>query len=473
MKKFTLPLTLLIILLSIGISFAEMVSLPKTGQITSYATGDDGNLQVGTTWPEPRFTDNSNGTITDNLTGMMWTKNADPVGSEVSWQNALNYVTGMNSGTYSNYGHTDWRLPNIIELLSLIDHEHSSPALSSNHPFTNLNSNNYYCSSTDVSYYSNHNSMWVIMFLDGSLGASSKVSNIFRVWPVRGDSNGVIRLPKTGQTTSYATGDDGDLQKGVACPNPRFNDNSDGTVNDNFTGLMWTKQISLGSNTWQNALNRIAGMNSGTYSNYSYTDWRLPNVNEIRSVINLGVGAPALISGYPFTSVPGAGIWSSTTRASSSAAAWFPGVWYGEKYYTNKTNGESTWAVRTIGFKCTNGSFLKSDDDPTGGECVPYVRYETGIRWSDFNGDADTTFQQAVSHGYHTGSTPKVSAIIVFDRSSLPDVGHVGIVSAINENDPNDIWIQDSNWYNNGVVHNHEIPDITQYDIKGYIYCKP
>jgi hypothetical protein len=48
--------------------------VPKTGQTTSYASGDDGALQKGVAWPTPRFTDNSNGTVTDKLTGLIWMK---------------------------------------------------------------------------------------------------------------------------------------------------------------------------------------------------------------------------------------------------------------------------------------------------------------------------------------------------------------------------------------------------------------
>ncbi len=49
---------------------------------------------------------------------------------------------------------------------------------------------------------------------------------------------------KTGQTTTFATGDDGDYQAGVPVPNPRFTDNGDGTVTDNLTGLTWLKNAS-------------------------------------------------------------------------------------------------------------------------------------------------------------------------------------------------------------------------------------
>ncbi len=53
--------------------------------------------------------------------------------------------------------------------------------------------------------------------------------------------DGSTPVPKTGMTTSYRTGDDGDLERGVALVTPRFTDNGDGTVTDNQTGLIWLK----------------------------------------------------------------------------------------------------------------------------------------------------------------------------------------------------------------------------------------
>ena len=60
-------------------SFAGEVSLPQTGQTTSYGPGDDGAIQAGLAWPSPRFKDNADGTLTDNLTGLMWMKDANCV----------------------------------------------------------------------------------------------------------------------------------------------------------------------------------------------------------------------------------------------------------------------------------------------------------------------------------------------------------------------------------------------------------
>ena len=89
--------------------------LQKTGQTVSYRTGDDGTLQHGVPWPVPRFTDHSDGTVTDNLTGLMWTKNANLSGAQ-TWTNAVDHCNDMDA-----YGYTDWRLPNVRELQSLCD----------------------------------------------------------------------------------------------------------------------------------------------------------------------------------------------------------------------------------------------------------------------------------------------------------------------------------------------------------------
>jgi hypothetical protein len=118
-------------------SHATAILLPQTGQALCYnsaytvipcaGTGQDGEFQAGLAWPNPRFTDNGDQSVTDNLTGLMWTKDAnltnthnpivDAAGIPVnigSWQQALDYVKQLNTENY--LGHNDWRLPNINEL---------------------------------------------------------------------------------------------------------------------------------------------------------------------------------------------------------------------------------------------------------------------------------------------------------------------------------------------------------------------
>lgn len=60
-----------------SVVLSAISEVPRTGQITSYAAGDDGDIQAGLSLPEPRFTDNGDGTVTDNLTGLIWLKNAE------------------------------------------------------------------------------------------------------------------------------------------------------------------------------------------------------------------------------------------------------------------------------------------------------------------------------------------------------------------------------------------------------------
>src|SRR6185369_10212978 len=66
----------------------KVASLPRTGQTASYASGDDYSTRTGVAWPGTRFTDNQNGTVTDNLTGLIWLKNAGCF-TPADWSTAL------------------------------------------------------------------------------------------------------------------------------------------------------------------------------------------------------------------------------------------------------------------------------------------------------------------------------------------------------------------------------------------------
>ena len=110
-------------------------SLPATGQSRCYDTwgneldcsdtdfpGQDGFYQAGCSG-EDRFTDNGNGTVSDQCTGLMWTKTA--TAERISWQEALHYCEALEEG-----GYDDWRLPNALELISLATMDSALPALS-------------------------------------------------------------------------------------------------------------------------------------------------------------------------------------------------------------------------------------------------------------------------------------------------------------------------------------------------------
>jgi hypothetical protein len=128
-----------------------------TGQTTCYGasgvvipcldTGQDGDIQAGVPFPSPRFTDNGDSTVTDNLTNLIWLKNANCFpgffGFGLQWEdqaggqhalNAANTLASGSCGLTDGSAAGDWRLPNVKELQSLIDFGNVNPALPRGRP---------------------------------------------------------------------------------------------------------------------------------------------------------------------------------------------------------------------------------------------------------------------------------------------------------------------------------------------------
>ena len=157
--------------------------VPKTWQKTSYLAGDDGALQKGVAWPNPRFTDNGNGAVKDNLTGLTWLKNANCYGQR-GWADAVTVCRNLASG---GCGLSDgsvagsWRLANIRELMSLLDFGQYS-LIPANAPFASRQTLNYWSSTT---YPKDGGSAYAMGFNKGQVGFMGK-GNANYVWPVRG-----------------------------------------------------------------------------------------------------------------------------------------------------------------------------------------------------------------------------------------------------------------------------------------------
>jgi hypothetical protein len=165
-------------------------------------------------------------------------------------------------------------------------------------------------------------------------------------------------IPATGQTTSYGAGDDGAYQLGcrpAVSPPPStfhrgFTDNGDGTITDNLTGLIWLKDAGcIGTRSWPQALSAANGLASGSCGlsdGSSAGDWRLPNVNEMRSLIDPSQAGPALPAGHPFANVQSSDYWSSTTHSTSTTLAWGVHVGVGLMNPFLKTSTPWVWPVR-------------------------------------------------------------------------------------------------------------------------------
>lgn len=181
------------------------VYLPQTGQTPTLpiaaTAGMDGYTATGIAWayvssgsttPATRFTVGSDAEancVTDNLTGLMWVKDLNTVtinsvaaGSITTWQNALDSIATANSGA-GYCGHTDWYLPTVNDLKSLLNDGQSSPATWLNgQGFANIKTNNYWSSST---YATDTNRAWLVLFSVGYVISATKTDNNY-VWPVRG-----------------------------------------------------------------------------------------------------------------------------------------------------------------------------------------------------------------------------------------------------------------------------------------------
>ncbi|OFX19127.1 MAG: hypothetical protein A2041_15255, partial [Bacteroidetes bacterium GWA2_31_9b] len=240
---------------------------------------------------QPSYTDNGDGTITDNVTGLMWQKD---MGSKISFAEAAGTASALRLGGYS-----DWRVPTIKELYSLILF---SGQVSGETAIKNFINETYFIQplgntsigerEIDAQTWSstqylgrtmnNDETVFGVNFVDGRIKGypkykpGSSTANIMYFRMVRGN-------------TSYGIND--------------FVDNNDETVTDNATGLMWQKADDGTSRDWQGALEYAENLTL-----VGYTDWRLPNIKELQSIVDYSrcpsvTNSPAIDPVFQTTSI--------------------------------------------------------------------------------------------------------------------------------------------------------------------------
>ena len=180
----------------------------KTSPISPASANSDGNLQEGVAWPSPRFIRDTSGcadgdfVIIDHLTGLVWLGDADDYnsGNTQSWNVAMNTDSsdtnpnlGGGTNQFSYCGHTDWRMPNVLELNSLVNLACGNGAsgdcsltpaawLNDAQGFSNLPNGLYWSSSK---YAPDTGLAWFVNMSDGVVSSFSHRSD-FQVLPVRG-----------------------------------------------------------------------------------------------------------------------------------------------------------------------------------------------------------------------------------------------------------------------------------------------
>ncbi len=226
------------------------------------------------------FTASSN-VVVDNNTGLTWEKS--PSSSTYTWANRNTHCNELNSSNYG--GRSNWRVPNPLELLTIVNNSTYNPATNSN--FTGMPTDSSVWFWTSAEYKGNTSNAYYFSPYYGYSWYDAKTST-YKVLCVSGNE-----MPKgvfSSQTISGSV-----------------------VVTDSTTGLMWQKEYATGK-TWQQALKYCE---DSTYAGFS--DWRLPNKNELASLLNHDKsGAP--YSDFP--DMPSNYFWSSSTYVYYTDLAW-------------------------------------------------------------------------------------------------------------------------------------------------------
>lgn len=153
--------------------------LSITGQTIEYMENDDGTYQEGADVPSTRFRYNGDGTVTDNITGLMWVESPDL--TKRSWTNAITYCEGLNYA-----GHSDWRLPTVNEFETLTNYgQRESYTWQNNLGFGSYNfaGGSFYWSGT--TYAPNTDYAWIVSMGIGRVEHCDKLDENLYVLPVR------------------------------------------------------------------------------------------------------------------------------------------------------------------------------------------------------------------------------------------------------------------------------------------------
>ena len=302
----------IIFILITTFSFSQSVTktinlLPDSGQNISYTTtfGEDNDYTINA----PSYTNNSNGTITDTVTGLMW-QQVD--GGEMTIENAFIYADNLVLGGFS-----DWRLPSPIESFSILNHQNNNPAM--NTTYFTASAAEYWWTNA---YQAGDNTKVWCTNAGGGIGNHPKSETIsaggikkFHVRVVRNNS-----IPTT--------------------IGNHFTDNGNGTITDNLTQLVWEKAPNTTILTWENALAYAENLSLA-----SATDWRLPNIKELQSLNDESITNPSANTNF-FPTIGVHNYWSSTSLPNQTTKSWYWNTQFGITTYDTKTNSNYVLCVR-------------------------------------------------------------------------------------------------------------------------------
>ena len=270
--------------------------------------------------PTGDFTDNGDGTVTHQKTGLTWMRcslGQTWTGSTCSGTAQTYTYDNAIKQTANFAGYSDWRLPNIAELQTIVERDNRNPAINTE-LFPNTRSDWFWSSSPSVGVTDN---AWYVDFYGGNVSGSYRGG----AFPVR-----LVRASQS-------------LGIGLASLTTDFTDNKDGTVTHKSTCLMW-QRCSVGQ-TWNGSTC------TGSASTYtfdatqrltsplaSYNDWRMPTANELARLVDYTKAYPSpTINATLFPNTPRNAFWSSSPYVGSTSDAW--GVDFSDGYVDSGSRG--------------------------------------------------------------------------------------------------------------------------------------
>lgn len=241
--------------------------------------------------PSPQaYTANGDGTVTDDVTGLVWQQIAPA--NAYTWGDAQAYCAGLALA-----GHADWRVPAFIELVSIVDYARNSPAIDLA-AFAGAPPMDYWASTPFAGALTDAREVY---FSSGDTGHDDELgTNDVRC--VRGPDRASSPAVPPGR---YAVGADG--------------------VHDTKTGLTWQRAVSTQALAWDAARSYCAGLDAGAGGG-----WRLPTVKELLTLVDVTRATAPEIDCDAFPEAAADEEWSATPFAGTSTNAW--GVYFGEGY---------------------------------------------------------------------------------------------------------------------------------------------
>lgn len=245
--------------------FDESSQLDQTPAQTEILFWQDAGRLIN----EPSYSDNGDGTITDEITGLMWEKD---MGEKMTFAEAITKAENAVLG-----GYTDWRIPTIKELYSLIlftGQVRGETAITS---FLDTEYFNQPIGDVGAGEREIDAQVWSSTHYTGLTGESDTI--VFGVNFIDGRIKGYPKIIRRTQTAN-------ELYFRLVRGNPDYGkndfvDNGDGTVTDKATLLMWQQADDGQGRDWASAIQYCEELDLG-----EHTDWHLPHAKELQSIVD-------------------------------------------------------------------------------------------------------------------------------------------------------------------------------------------